>query len=104
MHVSAHLNIHSRTIFKKILEVFLVILQDSMEFWLDFGVDGFRVDAVKHLVEDDTFPDEPVIDDVELLSYDNLDHIYTTNQNLTFEIIQGWTDLIKEKNKDGHSR
>lgn len=28
-------------------------LASAMEFWLDLGVDGFRLDAVRHLVEED---------------------------------------------------
>ncbi len=34
-------------------------MKKSLEFWLDLGVDGFRVDAVSHLGKDYTFPDEP---------------------------------------------
>lgn len=36
-----------------------------MRYWLDIGVDGFRVDAIPHLVEADVdpetgfYPDEP---------------------------------------------
>ena len=32
---------------------------DVMRFWLDRGVDGFRIDAVEHLVVDDRFRDNP---------------------------------------------
>lgn len=32
---------------------------DVMRFWLDRGVDGFRVDAIHHLFEDDGFADNP---------------------------------------------
>ena len=34
-------------------------LIDVLTFWLERGVDGFRVDAVPHLVEDSNFQDEP---------------------------------------------
>lgn len=34
-------------------------LKEVLMFWLDKGVDGFRVDAVPHLVEDSKFLDEP---------------------------------------------
>ena len=33
-------------------------LKNTLRFWLDRGVDGFRVDAVPHMYEDPTFPDE----------------------------------------------
>lgn len=31
----------------------------AVKFWLDMGVDGFRVDAVPHMFEDPDFRDEP---------------------------------------------
>lgn len=34
-------------------------MMDVLRFWMDRGVDGFRVDAVNHLVEDEHFRDEP---------------------------------------------
>jgi alpha-glucosidase len=32
---------------------------DALRFWLDRGVDGFRVDAIHHLIEDASFRDNP---------------------------------------------
>jgi alpha-glucosidase len=32
---------------------------DVLRFWLDRGVDGFRVDAIHHLIEDDQLRDNP---------------------------------------------
>ncbi|CAN5544583.1 MAG: alpha-amylase family glycosyl hydrolase [Rubrobacteraceae bacterium] len=32
---------------------------DVLRFWMDRGVDGFRVDAVNHLAEDESFRDDP---------------------------------------------
>src|SRR5271166_4138172 len=32
---------------------------DVLRFWLDRGVDGFRVDAIHHLIEDAAFRDDP---------------------------------------------
>jgi alpha-glucosidase len=34
-------------------------MMDVLRFWLDRGVDGFRVDAIHHLVEDDHLRDNP---------------------------------------------
>src|SRR4051794_38990621 len=32
---------------------------DVMRFWLDRGVDGFRVDAIHHLIESEALRDNP---------------------------------------------
>ena len=32
---------------------------DAMRFWLDRGVDGFRVDVIWLMIKDDLFRDEP---------------------------------------------
>jgi alpha-glucosidase len=34
-------------------------MYDAMRFWLDRGVDGFRVDVIYHLIEDEALRDEP---------------------------------------------
>ena len=34
-------------------------MHDVMRFWLKRGVDGFRVDAIWHLIKDDAFRDNP---------------------------------------------
>lgn len=35
-------------------------MYEAMDFWLARGVDGFRVDAIAHLAEDEQFRDNPV--------------------------------------------
>ena len=34
-------------------------MHDVMRFWLDRGVDGFRVDAIQQLVKDEALRDNP---------------------------------------------
>ncbi len=34
-------------------------MHDAMRFWLERGVDGFRVDVIWHLIKDDQFRDNP---------------------------------------------
>lgn len=49
-----------------------------LEFWLDRGVSGFRVDAINHMFEDPNFPDEPRNEwNNDMDSYDYLQHHYT---------------------------
>lgn len=65
-------------------------LDDVLTFWLDQGVDGFRADAVAHLVEDSRFQDEPTKDgyDPKRPRYNDLDHVYTrSDRHHTFVIM-----------------
>lgn len=60
-------------------EVVTAIL-DVMRFWLDRGVDGFRVDVIGLMMKDPEFRDEPpnpTWDGVK--PFDSLLHIYTAN-------------------------
>ena len=54
-------------------------LKEVMRFWLDKGVDGFIVDSVQHLLEDDQFRNEKVQPNYNAsdLKYDMLDHSRT---------------------------
>ena len=67
---------------------------EVMKFWLDKGVDGFRVDAVSHLLEDDRFRDEPTNDeyDPSRPKYDDLIHKYTSNLKGNHTIVQQWRE------------
>ena len=65
-------------------------MMNVLTFWMNRGVDGFRIDAINHLFEDPNFRDEPkanvpgVPDD----DYDSLLHIYTKNLNETYEVLK----------------
>lgn len=50
-------------------------MENVMQFWLGKGVDGFRLDAINHMFETESLPDEEVYPDVE--GYDSLNHIHT---------------------------
>ena len=78
-------------------------LNDVLTFWLDRGVDGFRVDAVPHLVEDSKFRDEPTKAKYDPLRpcYDHLDHIYTKNLDANHKIVQEWRAIL-DKYKDSY--
>lgn len=39
-----------------------ILFQDIIHFWLEKGVDGFRMDAVKHILEAEHLRDEPQVD------------------------------------------
>ncbi|CAG9764643.1 unnamed protein product [Ceutorhynchus assimilis] len=72
-------------------------LKDVMQFWLDKGIDGFRVDAVPYLVEDAKLTNEPVKDIAGCSStiYTCLDHIYTKDQQGSFEAVYDFRDFVE---------
>lgn len=54
-----------------------------MRFWLDKGVDGFRVDVILFMVKDDRFRDEsPKANWNGTDCYDSLRHIYALNRRV----------------------
>ncbi|CAG9832206.1 unnamed protein product [Diabrotica balteata] len=68
-------------------------MKDILNYWLEeYGVDGIRIDSVPYLVEDNTWPDEPRSFDPNASEneYEYLDHIYSRNQNESFNIIYDW--------------
>ncbi len=51
----------------------------AMQFWLDRGVAGYRLDAIPTLFEDPKLRDEPVLGGTNAQGDPNLNHIYTDN-------------------------
>jgi len=55
-------------------------LRDTMRFWLDRGVDGFRVDVIWLMMKDPLFRDEPPNPTWDGVNpHNSLQHIYTAN-------------------------
>ena len=53
---------------------------DAMRFWLDRGVDGFRVDVIGLMMKDPEFRDEPLNPNWDgIYPFSKLQHIYTAN-------------------------
>ncbi|XP_052861445.1 maltase 2-like [Anopheles cruzii] len=70
-------------------------MKDVLTFWLDKGVDGFRIDAVPTLYEDTELRNEPpsgLTDDAEDTNY--LRHIYTQDLPETVEMVYQWRELV----------
>ncbi|XP_066589762.1 maltase 1-like [Prorops nasuta] len=71
---------------------------EVLNFWLEKGVDGFRIDAVPYIFEDPQFRDEPrsyapgVTD--EESNY--LNHIYTKDDPRTYELISSWRKKLDD--------
>lgn len=73
---------------------------DVLKFWLDLGVDGFRVDAVIYLVEDIQFRSEGknrlAPPQTKLNDYAYLVHDKTSNQPETYDIVKSWAEFLKD--------
>ncbi|XP_066282692.1 maltase A3-like [Branchiostoma lanceolatum] len=86
-------------------------MENVLRFWLEKGVDGFRLDAVKHLVEAaDLSQDEPPNagyvpePDETLEQYGSLLHPWTTNLAETHAVIREWKSLMDEYSRKGSAR
>jgi alpha-glucosidase len=81
-------------------------LLEVARFWLDRGVDGFRVDAVWVLVEDAEFRDEP--DNPEwrpgMRERDRLLHVYTEDQPETHGVLRRLRSLLDAYSAPGRER
>lgn len=76
-------------------------MKDVLRFWLDQGVDGFRIDAVPWLFETVGFPDEPLSgQSTDPLSQNYLNHIYTLDQPETVDMVYQWRELMEQYKKE----
>jgi alpha-glucosidase len=77
-------------------------MKDVLRFWLDRGIDGFRIDAVPYLFEDPDLQDEPLSNSTGYNStdYEYLDHIYTKDLYDTFDMIYQWRQLVDDYTKE----
>ncbi|KOC70313.1 putative maltase H [Habropoda laboriosa] len=73
-------------------------MKNVLSFWMDRGVDGFRIDAINHMFEDARFLDEPSANrtDIPKDDYDSLVHIYTKDQNETYQVLSSWRKLLND--------
>ncbi|XP_033319548.1 alpha-glucosidase-like [Bombus bifarius] len=73
-------------------------IKNVLTFWMDRGVDGFRIDAINLMFEDINFRDEPSANRTDIPSddYDSLLHIYTLDQNETYGTLNSWRKLMDD--------
>jgi alpha-glucosidase len=62
---------------------------DVMRFWLDKGVDGFRVDVMWHMIKDEQFRDNPPNPGYQehMATYEKLLPVYSTDQPEVHDIV-----------------
>jgi alpha-glucosidase len=68
--------------------------EDVLRFWLDRGVDGFRIDVAHGLVKDTTWP--PVAARTSLLDLEDDDDHPHWDRDGVHEIVRGWRRVIDE--------
>ncbi|TVP61512.1 MAG: alpha-glucosidase [Leptolyngbya sp. LCM1.Bin17] len=70
---------------------------DLMRFWLDLGVDGFRLDASSTYSKDELFRDNPVkFEATDRKDYNNQYHLYNKNLPENHYIIQDMRAVLEE--------
>ena len=69
-----------------------------MRFWLEKGVDGFRVDVMWHLIKDEQLRDNPVNPDYQphMATYEQLLPVYSTDQPDVHLLVQKMRHLLDE--------
>jgi alpha-glucosidase len=69
---------------------------DVMKFWLDKGIDGFRVDVMWHMIKDAMLRDNPVNHDYQahMATYEQLLPVYSTDQPEVHDIVHQMRTLL----------
>jgi alpha-glucosidase len=73
---------------------------DVLRFWLDRGVDGFRIDVVHYMIKDAELRDNPPsttrqsVGRKNLGQYDTQEHLYDKNRPEVHEVIRGFRRLL----------
>jgi alpha-glucosidase len=70
----------------------------AMRFWLDKGVDGFRVDVMWHMIKDKQLRDNPPNAQYQphMSTYDQLLPFYSTDQPEVHDIVQKMRKVLNE--------
>lgn len=66
----------------------------TMRFWLDRGVDGFRLDSVPDLFEDEHLRDDSPDEGVDMLGQPRVKRTYTTNQPEIHGVIRRMRSMV----------
>ena len=69
---------------------------DAMRFWLDKGIDGFRVDVMWHMIKDEQLRDNPANPDNQshMGTYEQLLPVYSTDQPEVHDIVHKMRRLL----------
>jgi alpha-glucosidase len=72
---------------------------DVLRFWIDRGVDGFRIDATRQLLKDPQWRDNPANPDWQegMKEYDSLLPVRSADQDEVQEVVAAIRDVIGER-------
>ena len=75
-------------------------MADVMKFWLDKGVNGFRVDAINLMGKDYSFPDEEPNTDYQpdQKAYFSLKHVHSRDAGNLFDYLRMMADVVGSYN------
>ncbi len=71
-------------------------MNDTLRFWLERGVDGFRMDAVWVMAKDPEYRDEPVRSGGDVNNYSGYEHVMCRNGARLDEYIGGMSRTVGE--------
>lgn len=71
---------------------------DTMRFWLDKGVDGFRVDVMWHMIKDAEFRDNPPNPDYQphQATYEQVIPVHSTDQPEVHDVVRMMRSVMNE--------
>jgi len=74
---------------------------NMMRFWLDKGVDGFRIDVMWHMIKDERFRDNPINPDYQshMPTCDMVFQVYSTDQPEVHGIVNKMRQLLEQYNE-----
>ncbi|XP_054270575.1 probable maltase [Macrosteles quadrilineatus] len=67
-------------------------MEDVIRFWLDIGVDGFRLDSANYMFESDNRSENETLipGETDATQWKNYVHNLTQNQDKTYELFHNW--------------
>lgn len=79
----------------------ITAMLDVLRFWLDKGVDGFRVDVMWHMIKDKELRNNPTNTDwrEHMVTYDSLLPVYSTDQPEVHDIVLQMRKLLDSYNE-----
>ncbi|XP_063702265.1 maltase A1-like [Culicoides brevitarsis] len=69
-------------------------MKNVLRFWINKGIDGFRVDAINHAYEEAEEKDEPVRPGGDPSNWNDIQHIYTRDQPESYDLVYDWRDML----------